>query len=406
MRDLVLILLLATLPAAAADTIPSPSPAQRRVEMAKAVLEKQPDRFQAENDLAMALIGRARETADSSYYPQAEAAISRSFQLKPHNFEAAQAHVALLVAEHRYDQALAEAKILNHTTPDSVSVWGYMADAEEALGDYDEAAGAAQWMLTLRRGNVPGLLRAAALREDWGDIDGAADLLDKALEDTPAFETEQTAWILTGLARLSRVNGKLDTAEALLKRALQSFPDYYASLEELARLRTAQNRNGEAVEALEKRNAHFASSESLYLLGMALERAGQPQEAQVAFSSFEQTARQRIDQADNDNRDLILYYADQRHQPAEALRIAKIEVDRRHDVRTLDAYAWALYRGGEYAEARREIDTALAVGTHEVDVFRHAAAISTALGDKDAADRELRQALDLNQNTQASGTMP
>jgi tetratricopeptide (TPR) repeat protein len=406
MRFFVLTLLLAALPASAAETGSALSPAQRRIEMAEKQLQKQPSRFQAENDLAMALMARARETADSSYYPQAESAIARSLQIQPHNFDGEQAHVALLLAEHRYAQALAEAKALNQRTPDSVSVWGYMAEADGALGNYDDAAKSAQWMLTLRPGNVPGLLRAAALREDWGDLDGAADLLHKALDEAPAFETEQTAWILTGLARLNRATGQLEAADFQLARALVSFPDYYASLEELSRVRMAQHREEEAVELLQKRNLHFPSPRSLDLLGAALDGAGRTQDAQAAFSSFEQAARERVGEPDNANRELVLYYAGRGHQPAEALRIARIEIDRRHDVGTLDAYAWALYCNGQYGEARQQIDKALAVGARDVDLFRHAAAISTALGDKDTADRELKQAFQLSPECSGAGCDP
>lgn len=404
MQVLILTLILASASAGAADTgLNPPSPALGRIETAETLLQKQPDRFQAHNSLALALISRARETADPSYYQQAESAIARSLQIQPHNFEGEQARVALLLAEHRYAEALAEAKALNRKTPDSVSIWGYVAEANEALGNYDDAARAAQWMTNLRPGNVPGLLRSAALREDWGDVEGAADLLNRALEETPAFETEQTAWILTSLARLNRLSGQLDGADSLLKRALASFPDYYASLEELSRLRMAEHRDGEAVELLHKRNFHFPSPQSLYLLATALERTGSTQEAQVVFRSFEQTARELIDRPDNANRELILYYAERGRQPSEALRIAKVEIDRRHDVGTLDAYAWALYSNGQYAEGRRQIDRAIAVGNRETELFRHAAAISTALGDKGAASRQLKQSLDLNSECAIAG---
>jgi tetratricopeptide (TPR) repeat protein len=397
MKTLFLTLLLAGMPEVGPETATTlPSPAQRRIEMAQTLLQQQPHRFQAENDLAFALISRARETADPSYYLQAQAAIARSSQIQPHNFEGDQAHVTLLLAEHRYSEALDEAKALNQTMPDSVVAWRFLAEAEEALGDYDDAAQSAQWMMNLRPGNVPGLLRSAALREDWGDIEGAEDLLNRALDATPAFETEQTASILSDLARLNRLIGRLDAADSLLKRALASFPDYYATLEELARLRMAQHRDAEAAELLQKRNLHFAAAQSMYLLALALERAGMNQDALSAFNRFEETARGLIDHPDNVNRELALYYAERGHRPAEALRIAKMEVDRRHDIATLDAYAWALYSNRQYGEARRQIEKAIAVGNREPSLLRHAAAISMALGDKDGAVVGLKQALDLN----------
>ena len=385
MKALMPILLLTATIAVGADTGPTGlSPAQRRIEMAGVQLQKQPDRFQAENDLALALIARARETGDPSYYASAEAAVERSLQLGPRNFEGEQAHVALLLAEHRYEQALTEAKALNQNTPDSVSVWGYMAEGYEALGNYDEAARCAQWMMNLRPGNVAGLLRSGALREEWGDIEGAQEVLNSALEQTPAFETEQIAQILTGLARLNRVGGKLDVADSLLSRALTIFPDYYFSMEELSRLRQTQDRVSEAVELLQKRNLHSPLPQSLELLASALERQGSSPEAEAAFNNFERAARLLVDQPDNANRELILYYAGRGKRPAEALRIARIEISRRHDVGTLDAYGWALHVNGQDAEAHVQIDKAIAVGSREPDLLRHATMILGVNGQESA----------------------
>jgi len=388
MRFLVLALVLATASPAIADDngAPSPSPAERRIESAKTLIQTQPDRFQAYNDLALGLISRARETGDSSCYEEAEKSIARSLQIQPHNFDGEQAHIALLLAERRYAEALAEAKALNHKTPDAVLLWGYISEADEALGDYDESARAAQWMLDLRPGNVPGLLRAAALREDWGDLEGSADLLSRALEETPAFESEQTAWILTSLARVNRMNAKLNAAESFLQRALASFPDYYAPIEELSRVRMAQHRDAEAIELIDKRNLHFPSPQSVYFLAATLEQAGRTEEAQTAFRQFEQTALAITDQPANSNRELILYYAGRGQKPAEALRVAQTEIARRHDLGTLDAYAWALYSNREYAEAQRQIERALTLGNREPDIAVHAAAIRKAAAEKGGAD--------------------
>ena len=291
----------------------SPSPAQLRIAAAQKVLQKQPKRYQAYNDLALALVRRARETADNSYYPQAQVAIENSLRIQPDNFEAGQAHVALLLAEHRYRQALDEAQALNHRMPDAVLVWGYMAEADAALGDYDQAEKAAQWMMNLRPGNLPAFLCGAALRQDWGETDGALDFLSKALQQTPPLETEESAWIMTKMGRLDRLAGRPDAAEPLLQQALKIFPDYYMSLEELAEVRLAQQRYPEAVELLERRNRSFPSTQSRYLAARALERAGRPAEAERTYAEFEPAARSQIEQPDNANLELIAYYTGHGH---------------------------------------------------------------------------------------------
>jgi tetratricopeptide (TPR) repeat protein len=380
----------------------SPSPAEIRIEAVQRVLQKQPNRYQAYNDLALALIRRARETRDNSYLQQAEAAIEDSLRIQPANFEGGQAHVALLLAEHKYRPALEEARTLNHRMPDAVITWGYLADAEAALGDYEQAEESAQWMMNLRPGNLPAYLAGAALRQDWGDFDGALDFLSKALQQTPPLETEETAWILTRMAQLHRMEGQLGAADSLLDQALKTFPDYYVPLEELAEARLAEHRYPEAVALMEKRNRSFPSAFSHLLAARALEQAGRPADAAAMYAEFEREARAQIALPDNANIRLIGYYADHAHEPQEALRIAHLEIERRHDVWTLDAYAWALYANGQYTEAGQQIEKALAIGTRDAVLFYHAGKIDSASGKKADAARYFQQSLELNPTSEAS----
>lgn len=63
---------------------------------------------------------------------------------------------------------------------------------------------------------------------------------------------------------------------------------------------------------------------------------------------------------------------------------------------TLDAYAWALSLNGEHAAARREIESALAVGIQDAKLFCHAGVIVSRQGDREAAARYLPRSLDQN----------
>src|SRR5207237_7962614 len=99
---------------------------------------------------------------------------------------------------------------------------------------------------------------------------------------------------------------------------------------------------------------------------------------------------------DHSNHERILYYADHAHEPARASEIAQAEYARRHDVFTLDAYAWALHVNGRDAEALKPVETALAVGIRDARFMRHAGEIALKTGDREAAEKYLRQAAELN----------
>ena len=64
------------------------------------------------------------------------------------------------------------------------------------------------------------------------------------------------------------------------------------------------------------------------------------------------------------------------------MEIAQAEYARRHDVFTLDAYAWALHVNGRDAEALKPIETALAVGIRDARFMRHAGEIALKTGDR------------------------
>jgi tetratricopeptide (TPR) repeat protein len=372
-----------------------PSPAEKTALRAQKLIDKNPKDFEAYNALALALSRRARETSNVVYYAQAEEALTKSFAIAPDNFDGARTHVWLLLGKHEFAAALDEAKKLNQRMPDDIMVYGFLTDANVELGTYKDAEVAAQWMLDLRPGNLPGLTRAAYLRELFGDIDGALELMNMAYQSTPPSEVEDGAWIVTQMAHLKLATGKTADAESLAQQALRMFPGYHYALANLAKVRIQQKRYDEAVELLKQRYEAAPHAENLYDLAEALELAGHPDEAKKAFVEFERKSLLETSLGDNSNRELIFYYADHAHQPAKALDVAQREYARRHDVFTLDSYAWALHVNGRNEEARKAIETAIAVGIQDSRMLQHAGEIALAVGGRSAAENYLRQSVTL-----------
>ena len=378
------------------------TPAQQKIAWAEAAIKAHPDHSQPYNDLAVAYVQRVRETADPGYYVQAETVLQKSFQITPDNLEGQKARLMILLGRGEFAQALGLAKALNKKTPDDVLLYGFIADAAIGVGDYGDAEEAAQWMLDMRPGNVPGLLRGAALRRLYGDAHGATDFFSQAYQQMAPTQTEELAWTLTEMADLQFSTGDIDGAEKLLHSALQQFPGYYAALEDLARVQTARQHYSEAVDLLRQRNEKFPTAASRYALAQALERAGQTTEAGLAYTDFATTARPLINGSENANEELISYYLGREHDSAEALRIAQLEIAKRHDVNTLDAYAWALCGNGRYEEAQKQIAVALAVGVREARMFYHAGVIAAKLHDDASAARYLNQSVELNPSSESA----
>src|SRR5205823_2554649 len=181
----------------------------KAIAAAREQIKKDPSQSQPYNDLAKALVRRGRETADPDYYNQAERALQDSFRVEPDNFEGHKSRVMILLGRHEYAPALELAKALNKRIPDDVLLYGLIADACMELGDYTEAEAKAQWMMNMRRVNVPAMVRGAFLRVAFGEVDGAIDWLTSVFKLTSSSESEERAWLLTHIARLRLQTGKV-----------------------------------------------------------------------------------------------------------------------------------------------------------------------------------------------------
>jgi tetratricopeptide (TPR) repeat protein len=372
------------------------SPAAQSIAEASRAINEKPTQYAGYNLLAAALVRSAQESSDVSFYAQAGDAVKKSLEIAPNNFDAEKIRVSILLGEHEFPAALDLAKTLNQRVPDDVMVYGLLTDANVELGNYKDAEIAAQWMLNLRPGNLPALNRAAHLRELFGDTEGAYELLELAYQSTPPTETGERARLLTQMGYLRLASGRTDVAEKLFQQALKSFPEYPSALGNLAQIRITQKRYAEAVVLLQERYQVAPLAEHRYDLAEALQLAGRDGEARQAFAEFETRSLQESNKKQNSNRELIFYYADHAQQPARALKVAQQEYAWRHDVYTLDAYAWALHVNGLDAEAGKQIETVLAVGIRTSKILVHAGEIALKLGDRTAAQNYLQEAVSLH----------
>ena len=379
-------------PAHADDT-----PAERAIKAAEARLATLTaagaPRAEALNGLALALTRRARETSDTDFYDRAHAALDQAQKIEPEHRDAQRTRIWVWLGEHEFRRAFDAALMLHRNNPDDLMTLAMLTDASVELGRYDDAERYAQWLLDLRPGNVVGLTRAAYLRELFGDVDGAIELMEQAFSRTPGTEAEDRAWLLTHLSHLQLSAGRIDQADTLAQAALQAFPGYHYALAQLAEVRHAQGRHDDALVA---RQAHLKASphpENGFRLGEALQRAGRTGAAKAAFAGFERDALAESEGVDNANRELALYWLDHAGRPAKALQLAQREAQRRQDVLTLDTLAWAQYRNGLFADARTTMARVLAVGTRDPGLLYHAGLIARKAGDTKAALEYLQQAL-------------
>jgi tetratricopeptide (TPR) repeat protein len=216
------------------------TPAQQRIDAARRQIAADPKKVQAFNDLATAFIRRARETDDTKYLVDAESALTNGLALDPNDFQLQKTQVALMLARGEFAKAKTRATELNRRTLDDVMVYGYLAEAEFGLGDYEGAAKNAQWMMNMLPNNVPALMIGARLRAHFGDPNGAIEFLNLAYTETSPAEVEELAWIANQIASIEIDAGKFDAAMEILDHAEQTFPNYPYTLKNRARAKQAR----------------------------------------------------------------------------------------------------------------------------------------------------------------------
>jgi len=341
------------------------------VTAAREAVAKSPQNASVHAKLAAALIDSDDGPASSETLKEAQQEIDLALKYDGKNLEAVRVQCSLYLKLREFEKALQAATDANRKIPDDVLFYGLIADADIELGNYPAAEEATQWMLNLRPGNTPALLHTARLREIYGDLEGAEQMLEQALTQTAPFQSRERASDAVHLAHLAYLRSDLDTAWQWVERSLQWSPGLGDALTEEATIEVRRGHAEHSVSLLQDRYAKTKDPRYLFRLAQALVTAGKGAEAAGAFQQFEAAALKVSQGEDNANRELILYYVDVAHKPQDALQIAKAEASLRHDVMTMDAYAWALYAAGDVSEARSQIAQVVSVGTKEPEILKH-----------------------------------
>jgi tetratricopeptide (TPR) repeat protein len=345
--------------------------------------------------LATAFLQKARESGDPAWYRRAAAALDRAVAQDPDHYEALRARAWVLLGQHEFRAALAVAEQASAREPDDWWNYGPLADAAVELGDYARARAAVERMAALRPG-LPSYTRVAFLRSLHGDRAGALAALELALSAGTRRDPEALAWTLVHLGHEHFAGGALTEAAAAYAEALALFPDYHLALAGLARVRAAEGRLREAVDLYRRATERVPSPEVVAALGDVHAAAGEPEEAERHYALVEHMARVAAAAGAPEGRQLARFYADHDRRLDEALRLARAEAAARADIHTHDTLAWALYKNGRLAAAKRASQRALRLDSADAMLHYHAGMIAAALGRPRPAARHLARALALN----------
>ena len=195
------------------------------------LLQRNPLNPRAYYGLGDALIRKARETGDPSYFNRAEEALKKSLEINPDNAGAMRHLAYVFYSRHEFEPAAVHAgKAIEMDATDG-DAYGILGDALMETGEYEKAEAAYGKMMQLEE-SLYSYSRRAGMKSMCGDSAGAMDDLERAVAAGKAAKqpAESIAWAEWQLGNDQFTLGKLAKAAAFYRRSLATHPNYYRAL--------------------------------------------------------------------------------------------------------------------------------------------------------------------------------
>jgi len=343
--------------------------------------------------LAAKELQRVRETGDPSRYVAADRALRRAAKLTPQDAGVFVGLGTLALARHNFRAGLRYGEHARRLAPGLVQPFSVVVDGEVELGRYGAAATSLQQMID-RKPNLPSYARVSYFRELHGDLPGAVDAMRLAIS-AGGGAAENVAFAQSLLGGLEFQRGRIGAARRAYATALQSFPRYVPAEAGLARLEAAGGRSGPAIARLQRVVERLPLPEHVVALGEIQQAAGHAAAARETFALVDAERRLLAANGVNSDLEIALFEADHGDR-ARAVGLARNAWRAAPSVRSADALGWTLTRAGRAREGWGWAKRAVRLGTRDPLALTRAGLSARAAGDRPAARRLLRRALELN----------
>ena len=327
-------------------------------------------------------LSRARETGDPRDAILAEQVARRSLKNRPErNGQAAQVLQSSLLAQHRFDEALALALAARDADPDNAVTQASVGEIQMELGQYDSARVSFS-RIHAALGDPAIAPRLARWAEIQGEPEKARRLLHAALvtvQHLPEVPREQRAWYWLRIGDVELRNGNFLAADSAYRSGLGVHKDDYRLLSAVARSALLQKRWQRAVTFGERAIALTLDPATLGILSDASAALGDSAKSAEYARVLDVVV---LKQPGAYHRAWSLFLLDHDRHVAIVARKIREEMQTRKDVYAYDLLAWSLHKQGRNAEAAKAMALALREGTKDPQLLRHADAIDEALGNR------------------------
>ena len=330
---------------------------------------RRPGRTRIGLTLADALLRQIRVSGNAAWQrkPTRAAPVSSA---TPERYDARSMLAATYLSQHRFSDALREARRCQAMRADDAWVYGVIGDAHLERGEYDAAFDAFDRMAAIKP-TAAAYARVSYARELQGDLPGALRTMQMAAESTSPHDPESLAWHRAQLGQLHLEMGQLADARREFLYAGHVFPGHPFAAAGLARVAAA---SGDARSALDIVMAMLATTPTpadLALSGDLMAKLGQPEAAERQYRLAEAAWRSDAPEPSR----LARFLAEHGRRLDEAIAIGERARIDRNDIFTADALAWAYFQTGQLDKAKAMMALALRTGTRDRIIRAHAAEI-------------------------------
>jgi tetratricopeptide (TPR) repeat protein len=373
----------------------------RRIEGHRKVAENNPRSSLAWGRVAELYLTRARLSGNYDDYAQAEAMITKGFEVGAANdFGPFMVRARLNYTLHRLDRIDADfERSTRLPTQDGKEVYGrelFAANLAFQRGQYQRA----EELLVALVERMPALSALSSLalyRWKAGQFDEAEALYRRALAVYDGAETEPEAWLHLQLGLMDLDRGRYDEALAHYREGEALITGFWLIEEHIAEILTLQGKTEEAKAmylAIIERTGNPEFMDSMAEIHQAAgETAEAAQWLAKATEKFEAQLQRFPEAAYGHALEHFLAHGD---DPAKALDMARKNHALRPNADAKRFLADALLAAGNTAEAKAMLEEALATPMRSADLHATAAAVYAAAGDAAKAEEQRAAAQAIN----------
>lgn len=369
---------------AVSPTLPASMPGTSRAELTETVgrmtqhLSANPGDAKAVVSLANALIRLQRVNNDGRAVLTAEEHLRSFLARQPGHYDARRMLAAVLLSQHRFRDAIAEANAAMAIDPRDAWNYGAAGDGYMELGAYARAFDSFDRMGQLQPG-PPAYARTSYALEIKGDLEGALDYMRRAAAGTSPNDAESQAWHFAQVGELLLQLGRRAEARLEFEHADATFPGHPMAITGMARIKMLDGDAAGARALLQTQLAKTATPDLANAVGELSEAIGETSRAAQYYQMAEQIERGAWGNGLKQPQVMARLLAERPGRSREAVELAEEAGRGRADIFTMDTLAWAYFKNGQLPEARRASEQALRTGTRNARILCHAEQIQLRL---------------------------